>query len=956
MGTYADYLKALAAQGAPPPGQSGDDYAAAKAEAQAGIKKGEQSIPAPLLPLAQQMMAKGTGAFGDMAGRATGGIAALRNIIANAKARESGQPTKDTGAVYRGYRDAANAYNAGVRDDNPVSSAEGMAAGIEAGGAALKGAGGLLSDLKPVAQVLDAAKASAPVQALTKTGRAIKLAAQLKYTPAAVDYATETAKAGLSGGAGLGLLDLAQGKNPGDTLADTAAGTVGGVALRGLALPALDMASKGAVDFGRYIGSKFTNPPVGVTAAEKAAATRTAAELAARKGLTSANVMDKTAPYTDPLFGQMLGVEGQNLTGALSRRGGDTGDTLRAIQFNRAKARPAEIEQAAKQYMGFSPDEANDIINARVKHGQQTVAPMYAEAEESPFGVTSPALEALLQTATGKSTLANVTELAKLKGWNPEGLTYGRVEVPAAGEGANPMDAPPVGSARIGPNDQPPDLGPAPQVKVPRGPDEPPPRGMSLLNWIRKQGTLQDTGGELASQNVKGVGARSKNAMTPTTLHGLAPSAVEAGYFPEGKVAGPETTDNYHQITGADLHQAVLDEISGAKVRYGRSPDWKSQQAYDARQAAMAQNRVLANDHWNKQQDAISQFHADRAEQARQDEISATAGRELNPDELRATEAPPEGYTGGPAPQYEPAQQTALTPRSLIHLHQLSKPDYVNGQLAPGIENQRQAAFHQTLGKLLTGDQENGVSALLPKYEAPKDIAQEYLGLKGTYNDFKGSFFGGKLADFHAKVAGIKDRAGQFIPEKLQGAQLAAVNDVHELWAAGQLRGGKFLVPGVQERLEELFGPENAQAMVSKMEKTAEQAAAESRMAPFTNSSSAAMLNAGDETDVHAMAASDVAKVGKVASKGLVGGLGELAQKAGTWRRTAGSTVGYRNALGAIMAMQPAEQLAFLAELEKAGPVTRPPRVGAKLSGRLAAPLAQRKSSSSQLGAMAPNE
>jgi hypothetical protein len=602
---------------------------------------------------------------------------------------------------------------------------------------------------------------------------------------------------------------------------------------------------------------------------------------------------------------------------------------VRAIQTLRAKARPGEIKGAVQEHLGYSPDEVNDIVNQTVRAGQETVAPMYAEAEESPFGVTRPDLEQLLTSKTGKRLLGHVAERAKLKGWNPEGLTYAPVEVPpgpGAPVAASPMEAPPVGERIIPQGEPPPQLPPPPDVKVPRGPAAPPGRGFEFLDWLSRQGGVKGDTGEMAALDLSKTGARSKNANT-ATMNDLTMRARDEGYWP--REGPPPTPDEFME---------QVRKSSQGQHLYASAPEEGAQFRFEARQAGEGQQRAVESEHSLRQAEADAAFRVKQQLQARQAADLERQRAEVGPhrEDYQSLEppggAPPaEGYPGQPAPQYEPAETTGLTPKSLIHLHQLSRPAYdMAGNLIPEAGNLEQADFHHTLGRILTGHAETGEGALLPKYEAPKSEAAKYLRLKETYNNFAGKLTGGKVKEWEAMVAGLKDESGAFDPDKLKGAQLAAVQDVQELWAASRLQsGGKFQAPGVLLRLSRLFGDDGAKALIEKLGRTAEQAAAETRMAPFSGSQTAAVQAAGDETDTHAV--EDLQKLGKVVGGGPSHLFGELLKGAGAYRKTAGSTVGYRDALGRLLTMSGPEQEALLRELEQMPPPQVKPRAASEI-------------------------
>jgi hypothetical protein len=764
--------------------------------------------------------------------------------------------------------------------------------------------------------------------------------------------------------------------------------------------------------------------------------------------------MDKAAPFNNPMAGQMFGTQGQNVTAALTRRGGATGDLIGGEVAGRNIARPAQLKSQIAGTLGVDPDAAAGNVDAMVQAGQASVGPKYADLTESPAGIHSPELEQLLTTRQGKNAMKYVADRAAIEGGDTEGLTWAPTEVPDPGVGVNPVDAPTEGRKLLTGNEPPPDLGPAPQVRVPRGRAEPPSQGLSLTDWMRRQGGGIDTGGELGAQDLAGIGAHSR--YSPQQLSTLAEKAQSARYFPPA-TSGQDVT------SAGELVQALMSEAAGKPI-YARVADPKLAQSYEARAAAEEQNRSLANQHWNDQQDAIAahqtQQQADAAELAawhqRMDESVGmpsgymTAANEQIPDEhalaaalhmqdgnplaalkvldpaqhVRAMDdlevalqktasengltdnrtmnrlqghagdmadalegregasspelvggrmnkdfgrlardypevmqqvgahwhtelkqgvpiaLPPEGYGGRPAPVMEPTPTTGLTAQSLVRLHQRAGDlvKWENGFPADP-ESKLMASFRQKLGALMSEGGRTG-TPLVPGYQDVTDEAALYKGAKQAYNDFSGTLINGKMSDF-GKLVGTLSRGGVEIPERVAGAQAAIANDVRELYMNGGLKGGKFLTPGVQERLNMLFGPTKAKAFVAQAQASAIQAAAEARMAPFSNSSTGAMKATQEEMD-QAQDPGRLARIGGLVARGKLGQAAAEAAKEGmAWGRTAGSSVGFRDALGQIMAMKPEELQAFLKQMENMPPP--PPaadtsRVAGLIGGAAASP------------------
>jgi hypothetical protein len=837
-------------------------------------------------------------------------------------------PQVSSRAIFDAQRDAADETTARDVDRNRLTALAGNIHGLLATGKGLTKGVGLLADLPGTVKSIEALKAAASavpgVEAAGEAGSGAKAALAARVNPKLLQYGGKVAKAAAGGG----TVGAAQGFATGHDLDERIQnakemgelGAATGGLFEGVAAPIAKPFLGAGMDAFRAIGAKL-GPEVDsavTTLGDKIAARKAVGALAKAAGVNAGNLGARTAPFSglDQTAAEALGSTGQNTLASVARRAGATGDALRAQMRTRAAGQPGAIVADFKDMLGVDPEAAAGNIEHMVEAGQKNAGPEFkAYYDATAEGVQDPEVERLLATPIGQKLQAQIETRARNIGRPHEALTYGRVESPAGVQSGNPMEAPPVGEVRIQPHDLPPDLGPAPITPLPRGPDLPPPRGLSLLSWIRRQGHLQDTGGELAAQDITGIGARGKNRLTPTELNGLAQGAREAGYFPElDKAVSARTADNYHQVTGEDLQQAIQEEVAGTRTRYGRSADWRAQQAYDAREAVKAQNRAAESEHWNKQQDATAAFHARRAAQAQQDEISAQAGRELNPDELRATEAPPEGYGGGEAPRFEPAQQTNLVGESLDAIRRRANKAVKwefgrpvrSGDV--GLANEEPAAFSEDFTKALKAGPYGD------KLAKALETSSDYLGIKSAFEATKGQLTRGSPRAFGKVWGKLKPGAQQ------DAARAALASDVIDLWGAGQLRGGKFAAPGIQGKLELAFGRDGAKQFVSQMERRAELAASGARMAPFSGSPTMTLQEAAGATNDMAPLASNLARIGgKVLRNPLAAAGDAIGTLAGTYRRTAGMTPGFRNELGRILSLpsDDPEFVSLLRELDK---------------------------------------
>ena len=411
--------------------------------------------------------------------------------------------------------------------------------------------------------------------------------------------------------------------------------------------------------------------------------------------------------------------------------------------------------------------------------------------------------------------------------------------------------------------------------------------------------SFQDVGGELAAAGgCAGIEARSEKP----DAYGIKRAGASrggGGVLPGYRSSSVETgtADNYHRVTGDHLLDAIKEEVAGTRTRYGRSPDWKAQAAYDARQGAMAQNRALADEHYGKQQDATADWHAKAAEQARQDEVTAQANRELTPEEGAATEPPAPGYTGGQAPQYEPAQQTSFTGEALDRIRRranamVKRDDFGRPVLSgkKGVGNEENVAFAKDFSSALAGGPEGGSTAPgADLLRGALDTSSDYLGLRSAFDNFKGKLTSGSMSDFGKAWGTLKPGAER------DAARGALASDVIDLWGRGQLKGGKFSVPGIQQKLELAFGKKGAQDFTAQMERRAQLAGSGQRMAPFSGSPTMSLQEAAGASNDMAPVASNLARIGgKLAAGNWLGAgadaIGGAARYVG---QSAGTTQGF---------------------------------------------------------------
>ena len=97
-------------------------------------------------------------------------------------------------------------------------------------------------------------------------------------------------------------------------------------------------------------------------------------------------------------------------------------------------------------------------------------------------------------------------------------------------------------------------------------------RGPNLLDFIARNGGINDVGGDVASLDSRAAGRWGNRSLTNRNGIGLdqmAERAFEAGYFPEHGIPGEHSSDNYNPVTGRDLLDA-MDEAMRGNHRYAQ--------------------------------------------------------------------------------------------------------------------------------------------------------------------------------------------------------------------------------------------------------------------------------------------------------------------------------------------------------------------------------------------------
>ena len=690
---------------------------------------------------------------------------------------------------------------------------------------------------------------------------AAKALAKANVAPRVLKYGGNVAKGAGVGGATGAALGFAQGDDLDSRLQNAAetgqAGMEAGGLLEGVAAPLAKPFIGAGKDLARGIITKLrpAAPAGAMSAADALAARRAVGEIAQQAGITSDNLAARTAPYEglDQTFAEAAGSTGQNMLASTARRGGTTGDNLRAQVRARTISQPQAIMGDFKSRLSVDPETAQGDIEHMVEAGQKAAGPQFnAYYDATQGGVTDPEVERLLATPMGQKLAGGIQRFARNTGRPQEGLTYGRVEVPETAQGLDPNAPPP------------------PEPTVRRAPSAAPSRGLSLVDWLRRQGGVGGEGaGEMAAMDAGSVGARSR--MSPQDLDTLAEKAQDAGYFP----ASAEGVRPTH----VELLDAIKEDLAG-RPRYAREADRAAQQRFEGA---------------NADEEAIY--------------------RGMKPGEPEVTEDS-YGGSGVNAPHYEPALQESLTGEALDRIRrranksvkfEFGKPVRTGPQ---GVANEEPAAFAQDMTAALKAGPHG------EKLTQALQTSRDYIGIIKAYQDFKGQLINGTPSSFLKSWARLKPGAEQ------DAARGALAHDVIDLWGRGQLKGGKFATPGIQQKLNTAFGPAGAKAFVQQMERRAELAASGARMAPFSGSPTMSLQEAAGAANEMAPLASNIARIGAKLFKNPLAAAGDAIGTAANYAKTSGTTTGFRNELGRILSLpsNDPELVSLLKEMENLSP------------------------------------
>lgn len=268
-------------------------------------------------------------------------------------------------------------------------------------------------------------------------------------------------------------------------------------------------------------------------------------------------------------------------------------------------------------------------------------------------------------------------------------------------------------------------------------------------------------------------------------------------------------------------------------------------------------------------------------------------------------------------------------------------------RVQPGVTSNDVARNRDLL--TLANDMGSAQRAAMPGIGEARDAAGDYMGEAAMFARASGSLTRGTASDFGKLWASAKTPAQQ------NAVKAAMANDALNMFNSGQLRGGKFSVPNVQQKLELAFGRDGAQQFIAQAQNRAQALTDASRMAPGLNSPTAEAAQFAKEQDgstggdaqgfvegaAKALKYGPIRSIYEATSNGLL--------KALSYSKSAGMPVPVRDELGRLYLMDADQLKQFLtdraanaAALPRVAPIGRlPPTVTGAVTGGAATQASQ---------------
>ena len=329
--------------------------------------------------------------------------------------------------------------------------------------------------------------------------------------------------------------------------------------------------------------------------------------------------------------------------------------------------------------------------------------------------------------------------------------------------------------------------------KAVRGPSRAPSRGPSLIKFLADNGGIDDVGGDLAAMDA-GSWHKGKAFQRPligkVSADDAALRAWEAGYFP-GRQERPDINE---------LLDAVSREMRGQPT-YARAADQGAADRFAARNAA---------------------------------DEAAYYG-------FTGEDAPTEADYGlRPEPVGEPVFASLPTAKTW---------DYVKRGLDEVLEGYRDT----TTGRLPNTNEVRAVQKTLkdlrselisasPAYGQALNVSSDYLGAQDAFYRSQKLFLNPNVTEQQ-----FAKNIGDLTGAEKSAFRAGIANQMFDSAQNGNLDPRLFKAARVREKMRLIFGEENAQSLISTLERETQKAAFENRYGPGAGSISADMLAGGEE-------------------------------------------------------------------------------------------------------------
>lgn len=848
--------------------RAGGDYQAVRADRVADrAKLREQQQRNPIARFLPDMQPE-TAGLSNMAmplplgDEFAGGIEALtqvgRNII-------PGGPKRSVRAAYLAGKDDEQARLDRRRAKNPVASM-GLEVASSLGGAApARLAATAATRVAPIVRAGRVAKTVAKGAAGGGLAAAAYGAADSEGLEGRAKNAGRSAVAGAAVGGGL-------------TAATMAAAPVVSRAVRGV--------RGGLTDAVRGLTTAAPDPhaPRVPTARHVSAADEEFERILAEGGISSPGDVAQVQAQRAGVELTAAEIAGRNGTGrvrALSSRPGATGDAAVDLAQQRRVGTPEAIIGDAREVLGVDPAGARGDMQAQTEQARKRVKPLWDEALGDEAPLSSPELDELWGNPLVQENIASAERLARMERESAYGQSVDDMLVgdglpggpqPIGGEAPPPL----ARSERVALGD----------VRAQRAPKAG--NGPTLMQFLAKRGGVADGGGELGAMDAgqwhkgKPFQPRVTGGAAPLDEEAAAMAAYEAGYFPDVPPPVMDGSGNMTPVSAQQLRDAIRDELAG-RPRYARQGDASRGAAAD---------------------DMEGQLHALGLDASATDDDVARAMADRD-----GWGDMPE-YGAAPPPETEPVFGEKPTTKTWDYIRRA-----INADIGKRYRNGFGKLDLDEVGRVevgVAGRVTKGMRRANPKLARALDESGDYLQDQEAFDLMRGKLLRGTTADFGKVWAGAKT------PAQKAAARAAAAADLHEAYESGLLKSGRLSVPGMQAKLELMFGRDQARTFIQRAESRGQALAASQRMNPNVNSTTGDVIGFGADDAGAAMGLAQNTMQGfrDLGSGAVIQGIGRLtvgnALKAIAYTKSAGVPVEVRDELGRRLLMTADELMDWL--------------------------------------------